>query len=180
MPSIRPSLVPLALALLLVILPAVSLSAQQPAPIPAVPSGFAFTGAYDCEGSFRNAQAHKAGFTGAIILGGKWLQLTEQDIQPATGYLARYLIGYDAQQHRLVEFDANNFSAAVYTSDEGWTNKTLTMTSTVSTDPKAPYAANRFLYTLTTPDTFAVDWQISKTATLNWQPADHLTCKRHA
>jgi len=103
---------------------------------------------------------------------------TEQDIQPATGYLAKYLIGYDPQQKHLVEFDANNFGAAVYSSEQGWQDHVLTKTSPVSEDVKAPYAANRFLYSSTGPDAFTVDWQISKAAALNWTPADHLACKR--
>jgi len=142
------------------------------------PDSFQVVGTWDCEGAFRSAKVHKATFTGAIILGGKWLELTEQDIQPATGYLAKYLIGYDSQQKHLVEFDANNFGAAVYTSEQGWQDHVLTMTSPVSEDVKAPYAANRFLYSVTGADAFTVDWQISKTATLNWTPADHLACKR--
>jgi hypothetical protein len=159
-----------------------SASAQEIKPLAALPlDGFQFTGTWDCEGAFRNAQIHKSTFTGAVILGGKWLELTEQDIQPATGYLAKYLIGYSAEQKRLVEFDANNFSAATYSSDEnGWKNRVLTMTSPVSQDAKAAYAVNRFLYTVAGQDAFTVDWQISKTANLDWVQADHLTCKRRA
>jgi hypothetical protein len=52
------------------------------------------------------------------------------------------------------------------------------MTSPVSQDAEASYAANRFRYSLTGEDTFTVDWQISKTLALNWTPADHLVCKR--
>jgi hypothetical protein len=99
-------------------------------------------------------------------------------VQPATGYVAKYLIGYDAQRKQLVEFDANNFSAATYTSDQGWSNGVLTMTSPVSQDAGAAYVANRFVYSITGPDAFTVDWQISKTAVLNWVPGDHLACKR--
>lgn len=154
--------------------------AMQPTPLTALPQEFSFSGSYNCEGAFRNAQVHKSSFTAAIVVGGKWLELTEQDVQPATGYLAKYLIGYDAAQKRLVEFDANNFSAAVYSSSEGWKEKTLTMTSEISTDPKAPYVANRFVYTLAAPDSFTIDWQISKTANLNWVQADYLACKRQA
>jgi len=172
-----------ACALLLALLSTRTLSAQQlpthPTPLAALPQEFSFPGSYDCEGSFRNAKVHKASFTAAIVVGGKWLELTEQDLQPTTGYLAKYLIGYDAGQKRLVEFDANNFSASVYSSDEGWKNKQLTMTSAIDTDITAPYAVNRFVYALTGPDTFTVDWQISKTATLNWVLSDHLACKRH-
>lgn len=148
------------------------------APLLAVPANFQFAGTYTCEGSFRNGKVHRSTYTGAVILGGKWLQLTEQDIEPATGYVAEYLIGYDAQQHKLVEFDANNFSAATYASEAGWNNGVLTLTSTVSQDAQAPYAANRFVYSLSGPDAFTVDWQISKTPKLAWVQADRLRCER--
>jgi hypothetical protein len=142
------------------------------------PDGFRFDGSWDCEGAFRNSQAHKSNFAGALILGGKWIELTEQDTQPATGYLAKYLIGYDAQQKRFIEFDANNYGAATYTSEDGWQDGVLTMSSPVSQDAKAVYVANRFLYSITGQDTFTVDWQISKSHPLNWIQSDHLACKR--
>lgn len=159
----------------------VQAAAQDSKTLSAVPpTGFNFTGNWDCEGTFRNNQVHKSIYIGEAILGGKWLELSEQDTQPATGYLAKYLIGYDPQQKRLVEFDANNFGAATYSSEEGWQNGVLTMTSPISQDSKAPYAANRFVYSVTGMDSFTVDWQISRTATLNWVAADHLACKRTA
>jgi hypothetical protein len=154
--------------------------AQEKKPPSPIPEGFQFAGNWDCEGTFRNAKVHKAVFSGILILADKWLELTEQDVEPATGYLAKYLIGYDPQQKRLVEFDANNFGAATYTSVEGWQNHVLTMTSPISDDPKASYAGNRFLYSITGLNTFTVDWQISKTAALNWIQSDHLACRRRA
>ena len=72
----------------------------------------------------------------------------------------------------------NNFGAATYSSEEGWQNRALTMTSKVSQDAKAAYAANRFVYSITGKDTFTVDWQISRAAPPNWIPADHLAYKR--
>lgn len=153
--------------------------AQDQKPLSAIPpDNFQITGSWDCEGTFRNNQVHKSTFTGAVILGGKWLELTEQDTEPATGYLAKYLIGYDPKQKGLIEFDANNFGAATYTSDDGWKNRVLTMTSAVNHDPKASFAVNRFIYSITGQDTFTVDWQISRTADLNWVQGDHLVCKR--
>ena len=163
--------------------------AQKTAPLsPLPPQNFQFAGSWDCEGAFGNGQAHKSSYAGAIVLGGKWLQLEETDLQPATHYVAEYLIGYDSQQKRLVEFDANNFGAAVYTSDEGWHDGVLIMTSPVLPDMKAPdtkapdtkasYAANRFMFSIHGPDNFTVDWQISKTAALDWIQSDHLACKR--
>jgi hypothetical protein len=154
-------------------------AAQQAQPLSALPPGkFQLAGTWDCAGAFREAQPHRSTFTGAVILDGKWIELTEKDVQPATGYVAKYLIGYDAEQKRLVEFDANNFGAATYSSDIGWSGNVLTMTSAISQDAKALYAANRFLYSITGPDTFTVDWQISKTPTLDWTQSDHLVCRR--
>jgi len=155
--------------------------AQSPAPekLAVLPAGgFKFEGEWTCEGGFRGGKVHKAAFTGTSILNGTWLELTERDVEPATGYQAKYLIGYDSQQKQLVEFDANNFGAATYTSADGWQNGVLTMTSAVSQDAKQPYAANRFLYSIAGANGFTVDWQISRTATLDWIPADHLACKR--
>jgi hypothetical protein len=154
---------------------AIAAFAEDPKPLPPTPAGFPFAGAWACEG----ADVHKARFTGAVILEGTWLELTEEDVQPATGYRAKYLIGFDAERRVLVEFDANNFSAATYTSERGWDHGVLTMTSPVSTDPKAPYVANRFRYDASSGKTFVVDWQIRKTATSPWADADHLLC-RHA
>lgn len=157
-------------------LPTPAQGRQPPAAIP--PGNFQFEGTWDCAGSMGNGKTHRSVFNGAVILGGKWLELTERDIEPATGYLAKYLIGYDSQQKRLVEFDANNFGAATYSSADGWVNGVPTMTSPVSEDAKASYAANRFQYSITAPDTFTMDWQVSKTPALSWTPGDHLVCKR--
>jgi len=169
-------------AVFLVMLSAANLSSAhaQAANTPSIlpPNGFQFDGAWACEGSFGNGKAHRSKFTGTIVLGGKWIELTEQDTLPPTGYLAKYLLGFDPSQKRFVEFDANNFGAATYASSDGWENSALTMTSPISDDPKAPYAANRFVYTVTSSATFTVDWQISKTAALSWVTSDHLTCKR--
>jgi hypothetical protein len=154
-------------------------SGQNAKPISALPpDGFSFIGSWNCNGAMHETRTHKAAFTGAVVIGGKWLELSEQDMEPVTGYVAKYLIGYDSQQQRLVEFDANNFGAALYTSNEGWQNRVLTMTSMVDETGKSSFAANRFVYTLIGSDTFTVDWQISKTTALNWTTSDHLACKR--
>src|SRR5260370_2132767 len=100
--------------------------AQDSKPFSVIPpDGFQFTGTWDCTGAFRNAKVHKATFTGSTILGGKWLELTEQDIEPTTGYLAKYLIGYDSQQNHLVDFAATNFVASTYATEQGWQNPVL-------------------------------------------------------
>jgi hypothetical protein len=160
------------------VFPAVA-SAQDPPISPLPPDGFKFAGTWRCEGLLHAKTIHKSTYMGATILAGKWIELTEQDVAPASGYVAKYLIGYDSQQKQLVEFDANNSGAATYTSDEGWSSaRVLIMTSATSSDPKAPYAANRFLYSISDDDTFTIDWQVRKTATSDWAQSDYLTCKR--
>jgi hypothetical protein len=168
-------------ALMVLLATASNAAAPTSSPLSAIPpDGFSFIGHWDCEGSFRTGQTHRAVFTGATILGDKWLELTEQDVQPKTGYLGKYLIGYDSQKTQLIEFDANNFGAAVYTSLEGWQSGVLTMTSAINQGPKARMVADRFLYTVASQDVFTVDWQTSKAIPLNWETSDHLSCKRQS
>ncbi len=156
----------------------VSAQTHQFSAIP--PSPFSFSGKWDCQGGFRGGKPHRSAFTGNLILDGKWVELAEVDVAPATGYTAKYLIGPDPEHNQIIEFDANNFGAASYTSAQGWTGGVLTMTSTVSRNPQAPYAINRFLYSIVGENSFTVDWQISKTAEPQWTTADHLSCKRSA
>ena len=52
------------------------------------------------------------------------------------------------------------------------------MTSPVSQNPKAGYAPNRSVYSITNKHSFTVDWQITRTASLNRVTADHLVRKR--
>lgn len=182
-----------------------NVTAQEKKHLSAFPAdGFSFTGTWSCEGAMGNGRVHKSAFSGSSILDGKWLELAEQDVEPASGYVAEYLIGYDAQRGRLVEFDANNFGAATYTSGEGWTDRTLTMTSPAAADSRtsasadakpsasagakasasagaAPsVSADRFVYSITSADTFTVDWQVSRDGGLSWKPGDHLVCQRKA
>lgn len=157
--------------------------AQQPPPaLPAItpPNHFHFAGDWECDGTFKNGKVHRARFALNSILDGRWLEMTEQDVQPATGYSAKYLIGYDPQHKRLIEFDANTFGAAVYYSEQGWSDTHLTMTSPPSHESNTGYAADRFVYSIIGQDRFTVDWQISKTAVLDWIQSDHLACKRRS
>jgi len=159
--------------------PCTMLSAQQSKSLfTAQPDSSELTGTWDCDGSFRSGKPHKSTFKGSMILANSWLELDEADVEPATGYVAKYLIGYDTQHKQILEFGANNFGAATYTSVEGWKDHVLTMTSPTSQEQGSPYAANRFLYSATDQNTFSADWQISRTVKLNWLPADHLVCKR--
>ncbi len=171
------------LRLLTVLLaPALLQSAGQQSGVPSLlpPAIASFPGTWNCKGSFRNGKPHESIYTTEVILAGKWLRLTEKDTLPATGYAAEYLIGYDGESKRLIEFDANTFGAATYTSADGWQAGTLTMTSSASTNPGEPYALNRFRYSFPSADIFEIDWQVSRTTRESWVSSDHLSCKRSA
>jgi hypothetical protein len=135
-------------------------------------------GSWSCAGNFRNGKVHRASYTDSMILSGKWLELTETDLEPATRYVAKYLIGYETQGGHLVEFDANTFGAATYSSKDGWQRGVLTMEAHAYLSVKAPYVADRFVYTIGGAKTFTVDWQIQKTAEDSWVTSDHLLCER--
>ncbi len=128
------------------------------------PDSDSVTGTWTCKGSFRGGRPHESTYAAAPILNGTWLELTEHDTVPATGYDAKYLIGYDSDRKRLVEFDANTFAAATYTSGAGWTHGSLTMTSEPTANAVAPYALNRFRYSIPSAGLLVIDWEISKHA----------------
>ena len=79
-------------------------AAQDTRVLSPFPAGdFHFSGNWSCEGTFRGGKPHKASFTASTILNGKWLQLTEQDIEPKTGYVAEYLLGSDLLKRSRLE-----------------------------------------------------------------------------
>ena len=150
----------------------------QPATTSPIPSGsgLQFDGGWSCVGAFRNNKTHRAFYTAHLVLDGKWLELTERDLEPATGYVAQYLIGYDPQQARMVEFDANNFGAAIYYSEKGWENGILTMTAPLDGLGKTPRLSDRFVYSITGAGIFQIEWQTKTPAASKWNVSDHLRC----
>jgi hypothetical protein len=53
---------------------------------------FQFQGSGDCAGAFASGKTPGPSFTGSVILAGKCLELTEQDIEPAAGSVAEILL----------------------------------------------------------------------------------------
>ena len=142
------------------------------------PPAFSFAGSWSCSGTFRGNMTHKANFTGSVAIDGRWLALTEIDVEPVTGYEATYLIGYDPAERGLLEFDANTFGAATYRSIQGWEADALIMESPESPSPKHSYVADRFVYLVANlPHTFTVEWQLKAKHESPWVVADHLSCK---
>lgn len=121
---------------------------------------------------------HKSVFEGRLAVGGAWLELDETDRVPSTGYVARYLIGYDVHGKRFVEFDASNVRANAYFSKDGWVGGALTMVSEPPDGPALPYARDRFVYTVKGTDRFLIDWQVVKPGASEWLAGDHLECVR--
>jgi hypothetical protein len=147
-------------------------------PVSPFPPTFSFTGSWVCSGTFRGGKPHRANLTGSLAVGGKWLALTEVDVEPETGYEAAYFIGYDPAERGLVEFDANTFSAATYQSGQGWQAGVLIMESPESSMPGRSYVADRFVYSVTTAShSFSVDWEVKRQHESAWVMLDHLVCK---
>lgn len=124
------------------------------------PAGFSFTGYWQCTGSYvADGRQHRSIYHGESSADGKWVELTETDLEPK-GYVGRYELGKDAGQDKLVFIDMNSTGYGIFDSP-GWDGRTLTVTSTdvhySSTSPK-----NRFLYTVQDPKHFDVEWQFEK------------------
>jgi hypothetical protein len=105
-----------------------------------------FQGSGNCGGAFASAIAPRPPFTGSLILAGEWLEPAEQEIEPAEGFGAENLIGYDAKQKRSVESDAKDLGAVGCSGGVGCLRGVLWMTPAVNEDLNsscAPCAADR-------------------------------------
>ena len=137
------------------------------------PTGFSFAGYWQCSGNFPSSgRQHRSVYHGESSADGKWVDLTETDVDPK-GYVGRYELGTDAGQDKLVFIDMNSSGYAIFDSP-GWDGHTLTVTSTevVRYSPAAP--KNRFLYTVNDPQHFDVEWQYQKAGA--WASGDLLHC----
>ncbi len=141
------------------------------------PPGFTFAGYWQCAGSFpANGRQHRSVYHGEASADGKWVDLTETDIEPK-GYVGRYELGTDAGQDKLVFIDVNSAGYAIFESP-GWDGHTLTVTSTDVLHYSAASPKNRFLYTVNDPKHFDVEWQYEKAG--GWASGDLLHCAAQA
>lgn len=141
------------------------------------PSGFTFAGYWQCAGSFpASGRQHRSVYHGEASADGKWVDLTETDIEPK-GYVGRYTLGADARQDKLVFIDVNSSGYAIFDSP-GWDGRTLTVTSTDVLHYSSASPKNRFLYTVNDPKHFDVEWQYEKAGA--WTPGDVLHCAAQA
>jgi hypothetical protein len=153
---------------------AMSIYAQVPQA--SAPAGFNFEGKWTCEGKFmRSGKVHRNVFTGEQALGRKWIKLTETDVEPK-GYIANYLIRYNANKHQMEEVDVNNAGYAVYTGP-GWDGNRLVLTSTEVKNYPTPLPTNRFVYEVMGPETFTFAWEVSKDGA-EWSRSDEVKCGR--
>lgn len=137
------------------------------------PSGFSFAGYWQCSGSYPgNGRQHRSVYHGEPSADGKWVDLTETDIEPK-GYVGRYELGTDAGQDKLVFIDMNSSGYAIFDSP-GWDGHTLTVTSTDVLRYSSAAPKNRFLYTVNDPQHFDVEWQYQKSGA--WASGDMLHC----
>jgi hypothetical protein len=137
------------------------------------PDGFSFAGYWQCAGSFPgNGRQHRSVYHGEASPDGKWVDITETDIEPK-GYVGRYELGTDAGQDKLVFIDMNSAGYAIFESP-GWAGHTLTVTSTDVSHNSSGATKNRFLYTVHDTQHFDVEWQIQKAGT--WAASDIQHC----
>jgi hypothetical protein len=141
------------------------------------PSGFSFAGYWQCTGAFpASGRQHRSIYHGESSADGKWVDLTETDIEPK-GYVGRYELGTDASHDKLVFIDMNSAGYAIFDSP-GWNGHTLTVTSTEVLHYASAAPKNRFLYTVQDPQHFDVEWQFDKAGA--WASGDLLHCSAQA
>lgn len=141
------------------------------------PSGFSFAGYWQCSGSFpASGRQHRSIYHGEASADGKWVDLTETDIEPK-GYIGRYTLVADATQDKLVFIDVNSAGYAIFDSP-GWDGRTLTVTSTNVLHHSSAAPKNRFLYTVNDPKHFDVERQYEKAG--GWASGDLLHCASRA
>jgi hypothetical protein len=137
------------------------------------PAGFSFAGYWQCSGSFAGSgREHRSVYHGESSADGKWVDLTETDIEPK-GYVGRYELGTAASRDKLVFIDMNSAGYGIFDSP-GWDGLTLTVTSTEVLSYSSEAPKNRFLYTVHDPQHFDVEWQIQKSGA--WAPGDLQHC----
>ena len=137
------------------------------------PAGFSFAGYWQCSGNFPGSgRQHRSVYHGQASADGKWVDLTETDVEPK-GYVGRYELGADASHDKLVFIDINSSGYGIFDSP-GWDGSTLTVTSTEELRYSSAAPKNRFLYTVHDPQHFDVEWQVQKAGT--WATGDLLHC----
>jgi hypothetical protein len=137
------------------------------------PAGFSFAGYWQCSGSFvSSGRQHRSIYHGESSADGKWVELTETDIEPK-GYVGRYELGKDAAHDKLVFINMNSTGYGIFDSP-GWDGRTLTVTSTDELHFSSASPKNRFLYTVQDPKHFDVEWQLEKAGA--WSTSDVLHC----
>jgi hypothetical protein len=145
---------------------------RQPSPLEP-PDGFSFAGYWQCFGSFpASGRLHRSIYHGESSADGKWVDLTETDIEPK-GYVGRYELGTDAGHDKLVFINMNSAGYGIFESP-GWDGQTLTVTSTEVLRYSSAAPKNRFLYTVNDPQHFSVEWQYQKAD--GWVSGDLLHC----
>jgi len=141
------------------------------------PIGFDFTGDWQCAGTFPgNGRLHRSTYHGSLSADGKWVELTETDLEPS-GYVGRYELAVDPGHTKLVFLDINSAGYAIFESP-GWDGPILTVTSTDVQRYKTVAPRNRFVYTVKDSQHFDVEWQVEKAGA--WASGDLLHCSKDA
>jgi hypothetical protein len=139
------------------------------------PIGFDFTGDWQCAGTFPgNGRLHRSIYHASLSTDGKWMELTETDLEPS-GYVGRYELAVDPGHAKLVFLDINSSGYAIFESP-GWDGPILTVTSTDVQRYNTAAPKNRFVYAVKDSQHFDVEWQVEKAGA--WASGDLLHCSK--
>jgi hypothetical protein len=157
--------------------------AKDPAPAVASPNTLAdelqplayFQGLWTCQGVFPSSGkpiASNLDFSSGLE--GAWLAVQSDDVPP-NRFHARELWGYDKNAKRFRNFIFDNFGGARLFTSPGWDGDKLVWTGDAFASADAP--AQRFIFQKSSPQEFAVSWEVRKPQA-DWAVGDRLTCRK--
>ena len=138
----------------------------------------ALAGDWSCQGAFANGRPLASRLRFTPTLDARALSYEHRDAAPSTFvHKATWLL--DASSHRMVSLAAagtqgtGDLTASLF-SAQLWTATSVTLTA--DTLVVAPWAPNRFTYTLPGADSLHMVWEVERGG--SWRMGDYLDCRR--
>jgi len=136
------------------------------------PQGFDFIGQWNCGGGVsiahldvenRDRPIGGAGFG----LSGHWTVIRERQ----EGFNGNYFVGYYRDKSQFLMIDADDPASVVY-STEGWSGKSIVLTSTITEDQLG--LPHRIRYDVNDSHRFSVTWEMLEGT--DWKAEPEFTC----
>ncbi|QNI30633.1 hypothetical protein H7849_16000 [Alloacidobacterium dinghuense] len=138
------------------------------------PQGFDFSGRWNCGAgasiAYLEVGNHNRATGGATPrLSGPWTEIRESQ----DGFNGNYFVGYDRDKSQFLMIDADDPTSISYFT-EGWTGKTLMLTSTNNKDQSA--LAHRIQYVVNDSHQFTVTWEMLEGT--DWKAEPSVMCNK--